>query len=665
MSEDSIEEEITDDTDVEAEMLAYFDTLNDGSGLNETENAVRRAIVAILGGSINVVNVPEENKSQFYLAFCQAVFERIPLACRDAIPKSQAPAFKFFTRFLEAKNNFIRLYLGYSKTSLETLLVSKGLTSKKKTTDGLIDTLASYHDRSRTPPTVDTSTLSYDDQVKKATIKTILERSFQQRLKGESREYCSLGHALEMPILKAFDHEVVNAQNEGSWHPFNGLHISSGYSCGLVAKAGCPYAKDSVDFLITVGYDNEEVTDVWAMEVKSRVTVGRGLCETVFNTTSDRGIHERIDDSLVYKYLQFLDERYQCLHHCYVYDVNTVVHAVADRHPVILQSTIIDYSTDVKEAYGKVLEDIFDFSLSWAYHRNQTIPDLALKVADEDKKAINSADTLSSAVFLWRKMFVDNANNLPLPSLIRVIPSVHAYWNSVKGGSDTSTKLMDDCPIYVPHSAANLESMAVSRLLGLSFVTIHRLRQIISSRDLKDNYGSLKHFRNAACKRFTFHHSYLVCMDYFLQKGAVNTGLLSSEDEDEGTRIIRPTRTKIAGKVPTPVPFSYIETGKTPKKAVCRQITEGKADFQLVERWHNCPGQPVQVIEDENNGSVANASCAMCAGRTSWYCVGCHAWFCLQKKKTGSSNVMFRIGKDGKKFTIMSLVIVKKHMATW
>jgi hypothetical protein len=270
---------------------------------------------------------------------------------------------------------------------------------------------------------------------------------------------------------------------------------------------------------------------------------------------------ERIDDSLVYKYLQYLDERYQCLHHCYVYDVNTVVHVVADRHPVITQGTIIDYSRVVKEAYGNVLQDIFEFSLSWAYQRNQAIPDLALNVADEDKKAINSADSLRSTLFLWRKMFVEEPNKLPLPSLKSVIPSVHAYWNSVKGGSDTSTKLMDDCPVYVPHNAANLESMAVSRLLGLTFVTIHRLRQVISSKELEDNYGSTKKFRQAAKQRFSFHHSYLVCMNYFLQKVASDSPSPSSEDKDEVTKNIRPSRTKVAGKTPTHIPFTFTETG--------------------------------------------------------------------------------------------------------
>ena len=73
----------------------------------------------------------------------------------------------------------------------------------------------------------------------------------------------------------------------------------------------------------------------------------------------------------------------------------------------------------------------------------------------------------------------------------------------------------------------------------------------------------------------------------------------------------------------------------------------------------------MQVIEDENDGSLANVSCAMCGGRTSWYCVGCHAWFCMQKKRTGSSQVMYNIGKDGKKIYYYESCYGAKHMENW
>jgi hypothetical protein len=94
-------------------------------------------------------------------------------------------------------------------------------------------------------------------------------------------------------------------------------------------------------------------------------------------------------------------------------------------------------------------------------------------------------------------------------------------------------------------------------------------------------------------------------------------------------------------------------------------MSAAKADTEIVERWHQCPGQPVQVIQNEKDGSVAYMTCAMCDGKTSWYCVGCHGWFCMQKKKTGSSQVMYRIGKDGKKIYYYESCFGVKHMHNW
>lgn len=110
---------------------------------------------------------------------------------------------------------------------------------------------------------------------------------------------------------------------------------------------------------------------------------------------------------------------------------------------------------------------------------------------------------------------------------------------------------------------------------------------------------------------------------------------------------------------------TVVQLGKTPKKAVLSQISRGKANIELIERWNQCSGQPVQVIQDENNGSVAYQTCVMCSGRTSWYCVGCHAWFCMQKKRDGSSPVMYRIGKDGEKIYYYESCYGRKHMENW
>jgi hypothetical protein len=48
----------------------------------------------------------------------------------------------------------------------------------------------------------------------------------------------------------------------------------------------------------------------------------------------------------------------------------------------------------------------------------------------------------------------------PFPSFERLIPAIYAFWNIVKGGSETTTKLMDDCVTKIPKVQTNAESVA-------------------------------------------------------------------------------------------------------------------------------------------------------------------------------------------------------------
>lgn len=558
----------TEEDDQADSFTNYFEGLNDGNSVDEIENAAIRSIVSILSGCTSAgTEIAEDQMAAYHKAFVKVVFDRIPEEQRDRVPKSPALASAFFAKFLNASNNYQRSYYGFSKQALEAMIAEKGIRPKKKTIDGMVEALAEFqqkHDSS----SKDIDNMIEEDQIRKITMKNIFEKSFQGRLKGEARDHCTLGHKLELPILQSFHNECVKANDSvgnqhfySSTHALNHVNILSGYTCGLVAKSGYNYAKDSVDFLLTVtkGPDDFE-PEVWAMEVKSRLVNRSRNADEDFNTQTDRSKFARIDDSDAHKYLAYLDERFQCLHHAFVWDVKTVVHASADGQAQIIQSTIIDYCDDLKVAYGSVLQDIYHFALSWAYDENPVIPQVATDLATE-VKAINSADSLRSTLGLWRAMFLQGSSRLPLPSLTRIIPAVHSYWNSVKGGSDTSTKLMDDCPIYVPQCAANMESKAVSRIMGLSFVSIHRLRQVFSSKELQNHYGSLHHYRTAAKQRFSFHYTMLECMDYFIGKVDGDTCKEGVTDNNRQLKAIRPTREKIAGSIPIPLPCPFNVTG--------------------------------------------------------------------------------------------------------
>jgi hypothetical protein len=93
------------------------------------------------------------------------------------------------------------------------------------------------------------------------------------------------------------------------------------------------------------------------------------------------------------------------------------------------------------------------------------VPDHIVSIA-ETIPTINGTQTLQGTAKIWWRM-VRLPN--PFPSFSYFIPAVFAFWNAVKGGSDTTTKLMDDCIICVPKIYLNTETVTINYLLSLIF----------------------------------------------------------------------------------------------------------------------------------------------------------------------------------------------------
>ena len=184
--------------------------------------------------------------------------------------------------------------------------------------------------------------------------------------------------------------------------------------------------------------------------------------------------------------------------------------------------------------------------MDWAYDTsNNFIPLDILQIAD-DVKTIGGEQTLCGTFDLWREIFRNPDRKLPLPSLSHIIPKTHAHWNSVKGGSDTTTKLMDDSVCLHP-PYVNCETIACARILLLLFVTIHRLSQVISAKEDLGFYDSLYHFRNSASKRSTFAHTLDSIREHFeeeLESIKKNTLNSSSSKESNEKRQLVPSRKK-------------------------------------------------------------------------------------------------------------------------
>ena len=196
--------------------------------------------------------------------------------------------------------------------------------------------------------------------------------------------------------------------------------------------------------------EEENSVELWGVEIKSRQTNDTINKEREFNKKKRRKKHMRIGWREATHYLLKPDERYQLLHHAYVYGLERVALVVGTKSGKVVSGTVINFSFDLHESYEKVIDTLKNKALLWAYQPVTTIPNDVIQAA-QNVPMINGTEALYGALKLWQTMFPqDDLSHLPRPALQRILPSTHAQWNATKGGSDTVTKIVDDCFLNPP-----------------------------------------------------------------------------------------------------------------------------------------------------------------------------------------------------------------------
>ena len=297
-------------------------------------------------------------------------------------------------------------------------------------------------------------------------------------------------------------------------------------------------------------------------------------------------------------------EALQILHHAYVYDVRHVLLLVGDDFARIIAGILVEFDDMLKDAWGKVLDDMFRIGLAFIY-KEPTDP---FKCSEEDHERLDRVlptvktagarvdfESFDQMIKIWRVLRLVWPK--PLPPISKLIPLIYAIWNAMKGGSDTITKLIWSA-MYAPPNHLP-QAHAIARMFLLVFIQIHRSNQIGTSKSTMP-YKSLRHFRNANNKRFSLHNT-LISISCCLEADTTETTEIESVTEDESVeepvlvgRETRGAKPKLVVKTGIPL------TGDTPKKSVRKVLdriksgaTKPKGHQQEVEeRTANCTGIP-------------------------------------------------------------------------
>jgi len=104
---------------------------------------------------------------------------------------------------------------------------------------------------------------------------------------------------------------------------------------------------------------------------------------------------------------------------------------------------------------------------------------------------------------IWRCLNVDfNSRNVwfPLPPRARITPVQHAFWNALKGPSDTTTKLVDS--IEEKLGIRSPRTVATARLLSVGSVAFHRSSHMLHAANKGvDKHRGLDGYRHASIQR--------------------------------------------------------------------------------------------------------------------------------------------------------------------
>ena len=488
----------------------------------------------------------------------------------------------------------------------------------------------------------------------------IMQSSFMPRLTGTNLEYCRLGHQLEGPLAR--DILQLSAANKTYFR------IDRIYEAGLIAKEGRPFVKDSADLVGSAFVKGKQI--VHPIELKSRVASKtlskerqrqRQAMFQTGSTSNSKFCHVAATSTQLGSYLQCAHEAIQCLHHAYCYDSEYVLFVVGNRKGKVESGIWIHFSEQLREAYGRVLTDLYVAGLRWAYE-----PEYPMPTDCQVEAEIKANPKLKLDVHTWHQwvqIFKSIMNDIgyPLPPTERIIPLIFSSWNAGKSGSDTISKLLAKCHYNIPSQHAQAE--AVARMIQTITVVCLRSCQIAGAKpDL--SYPSLKHFRNAASQRLTHSHFLRDLLEiieeelnvrYSGSSGAATTVTTPSNSVARNTR--RRRRANESHSVSR-------STGNTPKRRVLQiyQNLPQPVDLSTAfcsatlaacyARMRRCTGCPVYRYCTDYDGSPdfdehtkikgpgARGTCVICATTTNWWCRGCHHWFCVGNKKNSEMSVL-------------------------
>lgn len=474
----------------------------------------------------------------------------------------------------------------------------------------------------------------------------LLKQSFMRpQTKRSDRSAASIGHRNEEPFMQSFYKECRKDDDNNNPYSFSKLEPVAIYRLGLMQKRDCKFAKASLDGALFVNNDDGNL-ELIPIEVKSRVKaataaaakdrveeeVGAELYDErkkyLLSVTSRDGLLRTLlsDES---NPTRQRNEAFQLLHGAFVSSAKRGMFLIGSRDR-LLYAINVAFEEELLESFNTVMDYIYENFFKCFYeesidqlNENQTIAEAISYLPQID------GHSFWTNVMLWRSLNVDvNPNNTPFPLLpcSRLLPIQQAYWNVLKGPSDTTTKLLDMIEENI--GVRTPRTIATGQLLSVGAVAFHRSNQMLSAKkDLSKGYTTLYSYRHAANSRFGMANSVerlikLIKADISkLQSNPLAALIRAPVPLNTPPR--RNTRGHVAEERVAWIPLK--ETSYTPKRG--RSVND-----MHKQREAQCDGRVLLWLDNRK-------PCRLCGINTNFYCSGCKNSLCHGSQSMSDSRI--------------------------
>ena len=500
----------------------------------------------------------------------------------------------------------------------------------------------------------------------KTVMAVVLKQSFMKRQnRSSSGEDAKIGHDMEDPIIQNLCE--LSRQNP---HQFKGYQIESLFKTGLVESKdlkGLRCSPDAIDVMV----DDDGNRKVICIEAKCRTRQTTAFQELEAFLPNTAGGENKIF-SVSAGSMEMLSlckrdsELLQMIHQGATLNVLDVLLVVGDKDGNILKVVWVEYTEDLLRAFRKCAKDVLALSTQFIFRAmEESKPIEEVLTFDERKnieKSLRFVPDLSWEDFIHAtKVFLAFMNlNLPLKPSRKLLPYICTLWNRMKNGSDMATQTMRSGWFPLPLSSRLPMAYVSQRIFYLILFSIMKLESVFGFKegDSLDSWRKRTNKKNGSFRTYVGRLSSEVIIPIISSMqidermkdsrafvhargdNSANKVSPNSEPSEDSTvpmsstslgneRVLRTTRNRM---VIEEVSDSVAITGLTPMKL---SKSANSKKLSIIERVKKCTVPMGVHCIDIHGKKKVTTMCRRCQRPTSFFCMGCHMYFCPSSTSKG------------------------------